>query len=104
VLRVTAYLQHVAVHRESPTKGRFYGSDALDTLYFKGLGVQVDYAQAMAWYRKTADQGVPAAIYSIGFIYDGSFGAPKDPKQAGAWMNKAAAAGSDEAKKWLLSH
>jgi len=41
---------------------------------------------------------VPGSAYELGR------GVPKDMRQARAWMTKAAAAGSDEAQKWLASH
>ena len=34
----------------------------LGDCYYKGQGVPQDYAQAVSWYRKAAEQGYPMAI------------------------------------------
>jgi len=38
-------------------------------MYANGQGVRHDYAEAMAWYRKAAEQGHAAAQYSLGLGY-----------------------------------
>ncbi len=59
-------------------------------LYANGRGVPQDYAQAMAWYRKAADQGNAVAQYNVGSLYERGQGVPQDIAQALAWYRKAA--------------
>jgi TPR repeat protein len=54
------------------------------------LGVKQDYAEAMAWYRKAADQGDATAQSLIGWLYEKGQGVSKDCDQAKAWYQKAA--------------
>jgi TPR repeat protein len=39
-------------------------------MYYARKGVPQDYAQAFAWYRKSADQGYAKAQYGVGFMYE----------------------------------
>src|SRR5271157_4999690 len=63
----------------------------LGGLYYVGHGVQQDYAQAAAWYRKAADQGLAEAQFMLGVYYDsGGRSVPQDYAQAATWYRKAA--------------
>jgi len=73
-------------------------------LYDYGRGVPQDYAEAMRWYRKAADQGNAGAQNNIGTLYDNGQGVRQDLPQARAWMQKAAASGYESAKKWLAKN
>jgi len=52
-----------------------------------------DYAKAMEWYRKAADQGHAAAMNSIGSMYEHGEGVAGDPAQAAEWYGRAAKKG-----------
>ncbi|MCG3776408.1 MAG: Secretory immunoglobulin A-binding protein EsiB [Nitrospira sp.] len=52
-----------------------------------------DYAQAAAWYRKAAEQGVAQTQCILGFSYAEGQGVPQDDAQAAAWYRKAAEQG-----------
>jgi len=56
-----------------------------------------DYAQAMAWFRKAADQGQRDAQAVIGSMYYFGQGVPQDYPQAMAWYRKAADQGQIDA-------
>jgi TPR repeat protein len=58
-----------------------------------------DYAKAMMWYRKAADQSDARAQAAIGVMYRDGLGVPKDDIQARYWMNLAIAQGNSIAKK-----
>jgi TPR repeat protein len=62
----------------------------LGVMYEQGKGVQQDYKQAVAWYRKAADQGMADAQYNLGVVYRQGQGVQQDSKQAAAWYRKAA--------------
>ena len=63
---------------------------------FFGLraGEPRDYAQAVVWYRKAADQGDAAAQNNLGRMYDHGQGVLQDYAQAVVWLRKAAEQGN----------
>jgi uncharacterized protein len=64
-------------------------------MYEDGRGVPQDYAQAVGWYRKAADQGDSLAQFKLGLIYGQGQGMPQDYVRAHMWFNIAAAGASD---------
>ena len=54
-----------------------------------------DFALAMQWYRKAADQGNANAQSILGVMYANGRGVTKDDVQAYMWVNLAAAGTSD---------
>ena len=69
--------------------------------YFYGRGVEQDYAKAMEWYRKAADQQLADAQHNIGALYENGWGVAKDLDQAKVWYQKAANNGDAFAKAAL---
>jgi TPR repeat protein len=65
----------------------------LGNMYLKGKGVQQDFKQAVAWFRKAVDQGNATAQYLLGTMYHKGEGVQQDSKQAVAWYRKAAEQG-----------
>ncbi|MCC6296036.1 MAG: SEL1-like repeat protein, partial [Pseudomonadales bacterium] len=63
----------------------------LGNLYRKGAGVTQSDAEALAWYRKAAEQGDVAAVYNLGVMYDNGFGVKQDHQEAGRWYEQAVA-------------
>jgi TPR repeat protein len=71
-------------------------------MYASGKGVQQDFKQAFAWYRKAADQGDAKAQWNLGGIYaSGRGGIPQDFRQASSWCRKAATLGFAPAQSTL---
>ena len=68
-------------------------------MYANGQGVPQDYAAAVSWYRKAAEQGYAAAQFNLGVMYDKGQGVPQDYVQAHKWWNLAAANGDADAIK-----
>ena len=60
-------------------------------MYANGQGVPQDYAEAMKWYRKAADQGDDTAQYNLGLMYYNGRGVPQDYVAAHKWFSLAAA-------------
>jgi TPR repeat protein len=58
---------------------------------FHGWGVPQDYAEAVKWYRKAADQGLPPAQSNLAGMYYFGRGVPQDYVRAHLWFNLAAA-------------
>ena len=52
-----------------------------------------DYAEAVKWYRKAADQGDAAAQFNLGVMYATGQGVPQDYAEAVKWYRKAAEQG-----------
>jgi hypothetical protein len=63
-------------------------------MYFNGQGVPQDYAEAVKWYRKAADQGYAEAQTNLGFMYANGHGVPQDYAEAAKWYCKAADQGN----------
>jgi TPR repeat protein len=63
----------------------------LGAMYAEGQGVPHDYAEALKWYRKAADQGNARAQTILGAMYYFGQGVPQDYVQAHMWYNLAAA-------------
>ena len=64
-------------------------------------GAPPDYATAMVFFRKAADQGNASAQFSIGRMYYSGQGVPKDDVQAVQWYRKAADQGYAVAQIFL---
>jgi len=85
----------------------------LGLLYEKGQGVPQDYAEALKWnlkaaeqgnakalkwYRKAAEQGNAEAQFHLGLMYDKRLGVPQDYAEAVKWYREAAEQGFVEAQ------
>ena len=58
-------------------------------MYERGLGVSQDYAEALRWYRKAADQGDADAEYNLGTMYRLGTGVSQDYVEAVKWYRMA---------------
>jgi uncharacterized protein len=67
-------------------------------LILGGKGVELDYAESTAWFRRAADQGNPEAQAFLGLAYKGGRGVSRDPVEGLKWLNKAAAQGHEAAQ------
>ena len=71
----------------------------VEDLLAKGLGVPQDDAEAVRWYRKSAEQGVAKAQFFLGLMYTLGRGVPQDYAEAYMWYNLAATQGHKHAAK-----
>ena len=62
----------------------------LGHMYYHGLGVPLDYAEALRWEHMSADQGYAKAEYGVGYMYFHGEGVPQDYTEALRWICKAA--------------
>ena len=70
--------------------------------YYYGKGVERNYAEAMRWYYKAAENGLVKAQYLLGVFYRyGSRGLIRDESKAKKWFEKAASLGCEEAIREL---
>ncbi len=65
----------------------------LGTRYYKGNGVEQNYAIAFEWYKKAAQQGHPEAQNALGLCYKNGEGVEKNLAEAAKWYRKAAEQG-----------
>jgi TPR repeat protein len=70
-------------------------------MYKAGLSVHRDYKQALAWYRKAADQNLADAEQEMGYFYQSGLGAKRDYAQALSWYRRSAIDGSTNAENQL---
>ncbi len=70
-------------------------------MYFYGRGVTQDDTEAVAWFRKAADQGDAIAEFLLGNQYANGKGVPQDYTEAMIWFQRAAEQGHPVAKLFL---
>lgn len=69
--------------------------------YYRGDGVIQDYAEALQWFMKAAEQELPEAQNRVGDIYRNGQGVEQDYAEAVKWYRKAADEGSSDAQNSL---
>ena len=62
-------------------------------------GVPQDYAQALSWYQKAAEQGHPGAQTNLGVLYYKGNGVKQDYVEADKWFSIASANGYEDAQE-----
>ena len=70
----------------------------LGDLYEEGKGVPQDFAEAMVWYRKDADQGNAKAQWCVGCLHGNGQGVKQDYAEALRWYRLSADQGHTEAQ------
>ena len=91
---------HGLVH-QGRRRGNALGMTQVGTLYHRGEGVRLDYAQAAAWHHKAAEAGDPLGMYYCGLELLHGEGVPQNLTKARNWFRKAAEAGNGNAKEEL---
>ena len=71
---------------------------SLGLRYATGEGVPEDDVEAVAWYRRAADQGHATAQISLGVMYANGFGVQQDYAEAATWYRLVAEQGFAEAQ------
>ena len=62
----------------------------LGAAYLAGHGISRDYAEALNWLQKAADQQLSTAYYAIGYMQEKGKGIPKNYSAAAMMYKKAA--------------
>jgi hypothetical protein len=65
----------------------------MGTAHDEGLGTEIDYKQALHWYKAAAKEGHILAIHNVGNMYRDGRGVNVDHSEAATWWLQAAAAG-----------
>ena len=84
--------------RSMAAQGDAKAQYALGTMYRDGQGVAQNYAEALRWWRKSAELGLIDAQFALGNIYAGSAGIARDNILAYMWYHIATLQSGDE---WL---
>ncbi len=59
-------------------------------MYHRGLGVGIDETRAVAWYKKSANNGYIKAQEFLAAAYqEGWFGLPQDQQKANYWLKRS---------------
>lgn len=77
---------------------------ALESCYYRGEWVAVDYVEAARWYRRAAEQRDEDAQYNLGYMYYYGLGVPQDRVEADRLFHQAADQGSEQAKRVVGSN
>ena len=84
--------------RTKAEKGNVLAQAKLGLIYGNGLGMPVDYVEAVKWYRKAAEQGDANAQNNLGLMYKGGLGVTIDYLEASNWFRKSAEQGLAKAQ------
>ena len=64
----------------------------------QGQGVPQNYAEAMRWFRRAADQNHAGAQFNLGLVYANGWGVQTDETEAMTWYRRAADQGHANAQ------
>ena len=90
--------------RTAAKQGHVEAQVGLGLLYYHGLGVDKDYAEAMRWYRLAAEQGHHNAQVQLGVMYYYGvhyYGLPSDYVRAYMWLSLTASRGHELSRNML---
>jgi len=76
-----------------PTRADYEDAEVqfhLGLKFASGTGAGLDYAQAVEWYRKAAEQNHFLAQFNLGMMYAYGQGVARDAVQSRMWLGKAA--------------
>ncbi|MGX2951472.1 SEL1-like repeat protein [Ursidibacter sp. B-7004-1] len=86
---------------EKAEQGDAMAQTILGTAYHFGRTedyLEKDYAKALYWYQKVAEQNQPIALYQLGIMHEFGRGVEKDGKGAFKWYLKSAELGGRDAQ------
>ncbi len=90
------YVESFKWHKKAAEQGDELSQYRLGEMYYKGLGVAQNYAEALKVFRKFADRRSDAKFY-IGMMYRNGEGVEQNYGEAIKWLQKAAQLWSDAA-------
>ena len=97
------YATAATVCRNEAEQGSAESAFTLAVLYAKGLGVEMDHAQAIVWLKAAAQAGHDEAAYNLGMAYTRGDGVKADIPQAVTWFKQSAEAGNPKAQRDLAT-
>lgn len=82
-----------AIPRAAAERGDADAQFSLGLAYITGRGVEQNYSEAAAWWRRSAEQGNPDARYGLGNLYRRGEGVPQDYAESVRWFRRVAEQG-----------
>ena len=73
--------------------------DQLGMMYANGEGATKDDAEAVRWFRLSAEQGTARAQLNVGVMYANGDGVPEDLVYSYMWLNLSTAQGNENARE-----
>ena len=67
--------------------------------YMNGEGIDIDYFEAIKWFKQSAGNGNMNAFYQLGICFESGFGTVKSSDRAQFYYQKAANLGHQKAKE-----
>jgi len=74
-----------------------HAMNKLGFIYQTGSGVEIDYAEAIRWYRMAARLGHSNAMFHLGYLFTEGKGVTQHYETAHMWFNLSASAGDEMA-------
>jgi hypothetical protein len=96
-LRSRAITGDMSALKELADRGDAEDQGDIGFMYYEGFGVPQDYAEALKWFRLSAEQGYVYAQSSLARIYRSGRGVPKDHVESYAWYSVAVSGGDADA-------
>ena len=87
----------VALLEKAAGQGHVYAMHTLGSVHFE----RKEHEQAVAWFTKAADAGLPDAMFNLGCRLNNGEGVAADPQAALGWFRRAADAGHGRAAQNL---
>lgn len=84
-------------HARAAQKGDAKAQEEIGDIYYDGMGVKQDYAEAAKWFYKAAVQNNSSAQYKLAMMYSNGEGVPVDMDYAVLLLRRAASLGHAEA-------
>ena len=79
-------------------EGNALAQSSLANCYYEGIGVEQDYAKAVAICEEYAEQGYARAQYNLGLSYFNGWSVKQDYVKAVQWFTQAASGGDAQAQ------
>ena len=79
-------------------QGDIDAQNKLGAAYFNGKGIEKNAAEALRWFRQSAEKGYAKAQYNLGVMYYVGQGVPQNHAEALNWFSKAARQGLADAQ------
>lgn len=95
------YNKALGYYLKSANKGNTHAMLNLARLYYKGQGVNQNYAEALRWLKIAASLDSAIAMYNLGYMYMKGQGTQKNIDEAKRWYKAAASKGDKKSQKAL---
>jgi len=85
-------------YKKAAEQGHVSAALNLGVMYNQGIGIKLDYKNAIKWYKVAADKGSNKAQLNLGILYDLGRGTKRDVVLAAKYYRKAAEKGMRDAQ------